>query len=250
MTAVPATQTPASYEILGETIRLPVEIRAARADFAAFWVPVGPVAALLDGTGLLAAQAAPRRAVVMLVAVKYLDGDLGPYNEAGVAIMVRPHDSAPVSTARNVAGFWRGEARAYIRDLCVNQAFTLEAGRKIWGFPKQMAAIGIEHRRRSTVCTLAEGGHDLWHLEIGRGLGGFSARGAEMQSYSRLGGVLRMVPWVTDNEGVRFRPGGARLSLGDHRLADTLGSLGLPRTAAFCGSIENFRATWGAAAVV
>lgn len=250
MTAATTTQTPGSYEILGETLTLPVRIRQARADFAAFWVPLGPVADLLSGTGLTAAQPAAGRAVLTLVAVKYLDGDLGPYNEAGVALMVRPHDSEPVSTARNVTGFWRGEARAYIRDLFVNQAFTLEAGRKIWGFPKQMARIGIEHRRRSTVCTLAEGGHDIWHLEIGRGLGGFSAKGAEMQSYSRLGGVVRMVPWVTDNEGVRFRPGGARLALGDHRLADTLRSLGMPRRAAFCGSIEKFRATWGAAQVV
>lgn len=250
MTAATTGAGPHSYEILGETVRLPVEIRQARTDFAAFWVPTGPVADILGGTGLVAAQPAPGRAVVMLIAVKYLDGDLGPYNEAGLAIMVRPHESAPVSTARNVAGFWRGEARAYIRDLCVNQAFTLEAGRKIWGFPKWMADIAIDHGRRSTVCTLAEGGHDVWRLEIGRGLGGFSAKGAQMQSYSRLDGVLRMVPWVTDNEGVRFRPGGARLALGGHRLADTLGSLGLPRTAAFCGSIERFRAAWGAAHVV
>lgn len=215
-----------------------------------FWVPRGPVTELLAGTGLVAAQPVPGRAVVTLIAVKYLDGDLGPYNEAGVAFMVRPYGSAPVSTARDVAGFWRGEAIAYIHELPVNQAFTLRAGCDIWGFPKWMADISIETGRRSTVCTLADGGRDIWRFELGRGIGGFSASGAEMQSYSRRDGVLRTVPWVTDNRGVRFRPGGARLELGDHPLADMLRSIGLPRRAAACGSIDNFRATWGAADVL
>lgn len=243
-TAAAGAQT---FEILGETLTLPVEIRLARTDFAAFWVPVGPVAELIAGTGLVPAQPAPGKAVVTLIAAKYLDGDLGPYNEAGLAVMVRPHDSRPVSTGRNVAGFWRGEARAYIHELPVNQEFTLRAGRDIWGFPKWMADIGIEHGRRSTTCTLAEGGRDAWRLEIARGFGGFTARGTEMTAYSCTDATLRAVPWVTDNEGVRFRPGGARLELGDHPLADTLRSVGLPRRAAFCGSVEVFRATWGAA---
>lgn len=246
MSATAAAAGAETFEILGETVALPVEIRLARTDFAAFWVPVGPVAELIGASGLVPAQPVPGTAVVTLIAAKYLDGDLGPYNEAGFAVMVRPHGTGPVSTARNVAGFWRGEASAYIHELPVNQPFTLQAGRQIWGFPKWMADIGIDHGRRVTTCTLAEGGREVWHLEIGRGVGGFSARGTEMTAYSRLDGVVRAVPWVTDNEGVRFRPGGARLELGDHALADTLRGIGLPRRAAFCGSVDVFRATWGA----
>src|SRR5581483_1701362 len=51
--------------------------------------------------------------------------------------MVNP----PGSTARG----WRalGDAAAFIHHLPVDQSFTLEAGRSIWGFPKIMADFTV-----------------------------------------------------------------------------------------------------------
>ena len=54
--------------------------------------------------------------------VQYLDSDLGTYNEFVLALTATLGD----------------RMGTLIRQLPVNQAFTLEAGRSIWGFPKFM----------------------------------------------------------------------------------------------------------------
>jgi hypothetical protein len=47
------------------------------------------------------------------------------------------------------------------------------------------------------------------------------------------------------NSGVRFRPGGATLRLGDHPYAKELASLGLPKRPMVSGSVGNVDMTFG-----
>jgi hypothetical protein len=52
------------------------------------------------------------------------------------------------------------------------------------------------------------------------------------------------------NSGVRFRPGGATLQLGDHPYAKELASLGLPKRAMVSGSVANVEMTFGDAHIL
>ena len=45
--------------------------------------------------------------------------------------------------------------------------------------------------------------------------------------------------------GVRYRPGGVRVRLGDHPYGKELASLGFPKRAVFSGSADNVEMTFG-----
>src|SRR3954462_15658093 len=113
--------------VLGREIRLPVEGRGASSALATWLVPAARAEPLLDGTGLEPYGPVCGRALVSVGMVQYLDSDLGAYNEFVLALAARR----------------RERIGTLIRRLPVNQPFTLEAGRSIWGFPKFMTESTI-----------------------------------------------------------------------------------------------------------
>jgi hypothetical protein len=62
-----------------------------------------------------------------------------------------------------------------------------------------------------------------------------------VDAYSHADGVLRRTAWSMEPAGVRGRPTGAVLSLGDHPIAKELRSLGLPGRAVFSSTIDHVR---------
>lgn len=208
-----------SHEILGEQVRMPVEIRSARAGLALFAVPVGPTRDLLEGTGLVPVQPVPGRALCSLVFIRYADGDLGPYHEFGVAFL------SALPGKPSTMG-------VYIHWLPVNQSFTLEAGRSIWGFPKEMADIDMSFSGAEKYCRVQQDGRSIVTLRTRRGLPVPAiAAAAPIDAYTFQDGVLRRTPWRMRPSLLRSRIGGARVELGDHPMAEQLRDLGLPRAA-------------------
>ena len=86
----------------------------------------------------------------------------------------------------------------------------------------------------------------------GKRMGRMSASDAQrlLKTYTYSDGTTREVPWEMKNSGVRFRPGGATLRLGDHPYAKELASLGLPKRAMVSGSVANVEMTFGDAHVL
>jgi len=76
------------------------------------------------------------------------------------------------------------------------------------------------------------------------------ARPQVLKTYTYSDGTTREVPWEMKNSGVRFRPGGATLRLGDHPYAKELASLGLPKRAMVSGSVANVDMTFGDAHIL
>jgi len=106
---------------------MPVKIRAATQHMAMFSVNADAAQRMIDYSGLQVCRHRPNKAVVVLMLVHYVDGDLGQYYEYGTNVMVNP-------PGRNAAGLRALQsAAAFIHHLPVDQAFTLEAGRSIWG---------------------------------------------------------------------------------------------------------------------
>ena len=68
-------------------------------------------------------------------------------------------------------------------------------------------------------------------------------------TYTFLDGVLRMTTWQSQAQGVRVRPRGAELTLGQGELADELRSLGIQRPILSI-SVGNMRARFGSAQVI
>ncbi len=219
------------YSILGEKIEVPVEVREAQACSSVF--PVDPVAVreLLSGTGLEPVRIAGR-ALCALAFVRHLDTDLGPYHEFAFA----PLAQLPGR---------RGSAGAYIRWLPVNQTFTCAVGRELWGFPKEIADIRIEPHGRGRRCEVRLDGRLVVALDVPGGVPAPAGPvGGSMQTYTHRDGVLRGTPWVMHPANVRMRPGGSRIELGDHPIADEMRALGLPARALFTSSFGSLRMTF------
>src|SRR3984957_1666290 len=133
--------TTSQHTIAGTVITMPVQIRKASQHMAMFSVDADAAQHLIDYSGLQVCRYLPGRAIVVLMLMHYIDGDLGEYHEFGTSVMVTP----PGSNAGGPRAL--GEAGAFIHHLPVDQAFMLEAGTKIGGYPKVMADFTVREGR-------------------------------------------------------------------------------------------------------
>lgn len=242
---MPASQ----HTIAGRVLTMPVRVRKADVHTAMFSVAADAAQRLIDYSGLQVCRFRPGRAVVTLMLARYLDGDLGRYNEFGTCVMVNP----PGSTATGLRAL--AQAAAFIHHLPVDQSFTLEAGRSIWGFPKTMADFTVRDRSRAAGpfgFEVSEGGSLIAAMQFRRGVPVpvLGKHPQVLKTYTHADSTTREVPWEMTNSGVRFRPGGATLQLGDHPYARELAALGLPKRPMLSGSVGQVAMTFGSAHVV
>src|SRR5206468_3322011 len=145
-------------------------------------------------TGLLVAEPRPGRAIAALAVVRYLDGDLDTYDELAVSFLVRRHDAQAATAREKAREVRRQRAAVYIHHLPVDQTFTLEAGRTIWGYPKFLAEFERREERGRTLWTLRHQGALVLTLGVpNRGLP--LPRQRPLPTYTFLDGVLRVTEW-------------------------------------------------------
>jgi Acetoacetate decarboxylase (ADC) len=233
--------TASQHTIAGTVLTMPVKIRKSEQHMAMFSVDADAAQQMIDYTGLKVCRHRPGRAVVVLIHMHYVDGDLGEYNEYGTNVMVNPPGS-------DASGFRAlGSAAAFIHHLPVDQPFTLEAGTTIWGYPKVMADFDVREGRRFGMDVSIEG-QFVVGMEFSPGLripSAFTSRTQQNPTYSYRDGVLRQTIGEMSLTGARYRPGGVRLRLGDHPYAKELAALGLPKRAMMSGSAENVEMSFG-----
>jgi Acetoacetate decarboxylase (ADC) len=222
---------------------MPVIIRKADQHSAMFSVDAKAAQRLIDYSGLQVFEYLPGRAILLQLLVRYIDGDLGQYHEYGTAFMVQP----PGTTLRGIRSL--AKAATFIHQLPVDQEFTLEAGRTIWGYPKIMADFNVREGRKFGFDVSADG-QLIAGIEFSRGLPHPAPAPQSLTSYSHLDGVTREIHSEMRSTGVRSRLGGARIRLGDHPYAKELASLGLPKRALMTQSVTNVEMSFGDARAV
>jgi hypothetical protein len=229
--------TASQHTIAGTVLTMPVKIRKANQHMAMFSVDADAAQRMIDYSGLQVCRYLPGRAIVVLMLMHYVDGDLGEYYEYGTNVMVNPPGVA------RAPGSWSpralGSAGAFIHHLPVDQPFTLEAGTTIWGFPKVMADFTIRGGRQFGF-DLSIDGQMVIGMEFRPGLPIPMTPGTQTQrSYSHRDGVTREIPFEMSLTGVRYRLGGAQVRLGEHPYAKELASLGFPKRALVSSSAAN-----------
>ena len=228
------------HTIAGQTVTMPVKIRRATQHMAMFSVDADAAQRLIDYSGLQVCRYRPGKAVAVLMLMHYVDGDLGQYLEYGTNVMVNP----PGSTSTGLRSLQT--AGAFVHHLPVDQAFTLEAGRSIWGYPKVMAEFSIREGHRFGFDVSIDGQFAVG-MDFRQGLpvpSAFTAKPRVHSTYSHLDGVTRETAGEMTQSGVRHRPGGARVRLGTHPYARELASMGLPKRAMISSSADNVEMTF------
>lgn len=229
---------PSQHTIAGTVLTMPVRVRKAAQHMAMFSVDADAAQRMIDYSGLRVCRFRPRRAVAVLMLMHYVDSDLGEYYEYGTNIMVNP----PGSNASGLRALQ--SAGAFIHHLPVDQAFTLEAGRNIWGYPKVMADFAIRDGKNFSFDVTIDG-----RFAVGMDFRpGFPvpapSKPQAPPTYSHLDGVTRETVGVMRPSGVRYRPRGVTVRLGDHPYAQELAALGLPKRAMLSGSADNVDMTF------
>jgi hypothetical protein len=230
--------TASQHTIAGTVLTMPVQIRKANQHMAMFSVNADAAQRLIDYSGLQVCRYLPGRAIVALMLMHYIDGDLGQYYEFGTSVMVNPPGSKSSPRALRSAG-------AFIHHLPVDQPFTLEAGTKIWGYPKVMADFTVREGRQFGFDVSVDG-QLVAGMEFRRGLPfSLTPRHQAQRTYSHRDGVTRETAFEQTLDGVRTRFGGVRIRLGDHPYAKELASLGLPKRAILSSSVDNVQMSFG-----
>jgi hypothetical protein len=227
-----ATPTAEEHDILGRTITLPSVVRAATAAVAFYFVSASAAQKLIARSGLRIATVLPGKTICTIGTINYKDSDLDTYHEVALTFFVHEPGSHPIPYLSTMLGMVRGSLSAYIHWLPVDQEFTCEAGRKIWGFPKFITQIDIEQEGDVERSTLTVDGQMVLSQTVQTG-GSRSFTDREQVSYSTLDGQLSRIPSDMSAEDLGARRGGATVELGPHPMADELRSLGLPKSAVF-----------------
>lgn len=233
----------ADHIIQGREITLPVAIRDATCCGAAYLVRADAARAVLAYSGMDVTEVLPGKAICVLGFIRYHDGDLGAYNEFCVAFLVRPPEGGPPPRRALLAGLGdlrRAGAGAFVHWLPVDQGFTLEVGRTVWGFPKERADIELRLASPYKRCILRRDGRLVLDMLIRPGVPLPPPAGFSAAAFTHLEGVTRRVPWRGRASGLRLRPGGALIRLGNHPIAKELSELGLPKTALLSGTVGRF----------
>jgi hypothetical protein len=232
------TDAISQHTIAGTVLTMPVKIRKATQHTAMFAVDADAAQAMIDYSGLQVARILPGRAVVALILAHFIDGDLGEYHELSTGVMVNQPGSKPSRVAALQS--------AFIHHMLVDQGFTLEAGRSIWGFPKVMADFTVRDGSQFGFDANIDG-QLVASMEFSRGLpipSALSYRQQTLRSYSHRDGRTLETPFEMSMVGARYRPGGVQLRLGDHPYAKELASLGLPKRAMVSASVDNVEMTF------
>lgn len=206
-----------SYVIQGRTVTLPCIVRDASSGNAMYMVPAQAAQNLLPGDAFEVLEAAPGQTQLILGIIDYRDNDLGDYDEVAIIFMVKPR------------GAKDDAAGTFIYKLPVNQSFTCEAGRTIWGFPKTVEKLDYRYTETRASCRLEMDGQHVFTLSLPRG-SAESPADDEMQTptYTYIEGVPHSTAFRTGGASA-LNPGGkgVELELGEHPIAVELRGLGL-----------------------
>ncbi len=235
------------YVIQGKEVTLPVIVRHASSGVATYWVDAAAARRLLPGPELDVVELWPGRTLLSIAVIDYKDNDLGDYNEVSITFFVRERAAATgIPYLGALLDFLRGRVSTYIRHLPVNQSFTCEAGRTIWGFPKTVEEIDLSYEPNRVRCKLVADGQHVLTLSLPRG-GSRNLPDSQLATYSYIEGAPHKTGFSQRAEGVGFKLGGAELELGSHPMAEELRGLGLPKRALMTVWMEKMQGRFGAA---
>jgi hypothetical protein len=218
-----------TFDIEGKHLGYPTEFRDGCSAAGLFLVKSKVANDYIAGSGFELAEVAPGRGILVLTGVRYTDTDCGEYDETAMAFFVKRADRKPrLPYASTWVDIVRGNTASFTWNLQVTTPLSRDAGIFMWGFPKTIEDISYEHTDGRAAFNLRMDGQEVFNYSV---LANGSTTPPPVTSavYSTWEGAPHVSYLTQTYRDARYRPGGGRLRLGDHPLADKLRALGLPR---------------------
>lgn len=207
-------------EITGGTCDVPILYRDVYAFAGVFTAPTLVLKDLLPTSKLVPVEMFPGRGLLGFMAADYRDTSIGPYKEFVIMIPARYHPkfNPPLFPVLRMAASLSFEV--FIWQLPLTSEVGLHAGIDIWGLPKFLADIDFAEDEKTVSCTLSEKGQHILTLDVNK-------KQARMKTYFdytifsvKDRELLRThVQGISDALSRSFKPGAARLTLGEHTLS-------------------------------
>lgn len=203
-------------------VKLPILYQEASSMWALFPVPSAPLKALIPNCRLKLIPLLPGFTLVGIACLEYKQSDLGSYNEVGIFFPVRyrPRLNLPLVPLLFEEAY--EDMGLYIHRLPVTTEVALEAGQRIWGYPKFIADIAFEEAGDWRTCQLTEAGQRILELSIRIPQTG-SLRRRDLTTFSVLEGRL-LITTVNVQASMHStrNPKAAQLTLGPHPYGEEL----------------------------
>jgi hypothetical protein len=209
-----------AVEISGGTCDVPILYGDVFSVVGVFTAPTLKLKELLPTSRLVPAEIYPGKGLLGFMAMDYRETSIGPYKEFTIIVPARYHPrfNPPLLPVLRMSASLSFEV--FIWQLPLTSEVGLHAGIDIWGFPKFIADIDFSEDTDFVSCTLAEEGENILTLEVKK-------NAARMKTYFdytvysvKDSELLRThVKGISGSLGRSFKPGGARLTLGEHTIS-------------------------------
>ena len=211
---------PGVWSVGDQELQFPVLVQQAKMATCVYRAPRAAAVEALAGTTFEPIIVAGK-ALSIATFIRYIEGDLGSYDEFGVGLAVKGPG---------------GKSGMHVFHLPVTAEFTMHAGRGIWGLPKYIVESGSSVEAKQVRLELAQGGQQIVTGSIA---GSLRLPGsARMKSFGwavglqgdNLGKVLGM-PNTVRTRNTRVGRSKSELVWGDHPMgldAMKLGMRGRP----------------------
>jgi hypothetical protein len=218
-----------TFDIEGQRLAYPTEFRDGCSAAGLFLVKSKVANEYIADSGFELAEVAPGRGILILTGVRYTDTDCGEYDETAMAFFVRRagHKSR-LPYASTWIDIMRGNTASFTWNLQVTTPLSRDAGILMWGFPKTIEDISYEQAGDRAGFNLCMDGQQVFNYSV-RANGSTKPPPVTSAVYSIWEGAPHVSYLTQAYRDARYRPGGGRLRLGSHPLADKLRALGLPR---------------------
>jgi hypothetical protein len=220
------------YEVRGRILRFPVHLRRGAHGSVGFHVPVSLTRRIVPSE-LEPVDVAYGNTRVELFFLDHIDSDLLNYHHAGVVVWCRP------------TGMSEHQPGHYFSLEVVDQEFSWEAGRVMWGYPKVLGKVSIQYQASNVTGRLDLEGRHVFTLTVPR-FGEGSSEEDPWATYTLHRGVLLKTMFVRGSrgEGIDFDARSVELELGDHGMAQALRNMGLPKRPFFVRWAERMWGRW------
>ncbi len=221
----PFTRVDVKVEGRSHTFELPQRYYDFGFIMAHFPAPSWTVRPLLPSPQLRPVTVVPGLALISIAVFEYHKVEnLAPYNEVAVMVPVRynPALNVPLLPLLRPTAF--KDLGFYIYRLPVTTQQACDVGVGLWNFPKTVDEITSKGSATEHECQWSRDGQVVLTLGVRKGLP--VARAVDFVAYPRKGNaILRTLVQTRGDYFQTLLPGGARLRLGSHPLADELRGL-------------------------